>query len=145
MLPEPSGKTRVAMLSFSNFGTHRNHEEVRRIRKTIRLVREQAPDLQIDGEMQTDTAISENFAKEYPFSDIAGTANVLIFPNLVSGNVSYKLLSEVGGVTTIGPVLTGVCKPVNAIAMGASEAEVFNMAVITANQVLDMELTQGRA
>lgn len=136
---------RVAMLSFSNFGTHRSHEEVRRIRKAIRLVREQAPDLKIDGEMQADTAISENFAKEYPFSSIAGTANVLIFPNLVSGNISYKLLSEVGGVTAIGPVLTGVCKPVNAIAMGASEADVFNMAVITANQVLDMELTQGKS
>jgi len=130
---------RVAMLSFSNFGTHRNHEEVQRIRKAIRIVREQAPDLKIDGEMQADTAISENFAKEYPFSDIAGTANVLIFPNLVSGNISYKLLSEIGGVTTIGPVLTGVSKPVNAIAMGASEADVFNMAVITANQVLDSE------
>ena len=136
---------RVAMLSFSNFGTHRSHEEVRRIRKAIRLVREQAPDLKIDGEMQADTAISENFAKEYPFSNIAGTANVLIFPNLVSGNISYKLLSEVGGVTAIGPVLTGVCKPVNAIAMGASEADVFNMAVITANQVLDMELTRGKS
>ena len=130
---------RVAMLSFSNFGTHRNHEEVQRIRKAIRIVREQAPELKIDGEMQADTAISENFAKEYPFSNIAGTANVLIFPNLVSGNISYKLLSEIGGVTTIGPVLTGVSKPVNAIAMGASEADVFNMAVITANQVLDSE------
>ena len=134
---------RVAMLSFSDFGTHRNHEEVRRIRKAISLVKAREPDLKIDGEMQADTAISEHFAKEYPFSDIAGTANVLIFPNLVSGNISYKLLSEVGGVTTIGPVLTGVCQPVNAIAMGASEAEVFNMAVITVNQVLDMENAKG--
>jgi len=131
---------RVAMLSFSDFGTHRDHEEVRRIRKAIQLVKSREPDLKIDGEMQADTAISENFAKEYPFSDIAGTANVLIFPNLVSGNISYKLLSEIGNVTTIGPVLTGISKPVNAIAMGASETEVFNMAVITVNQVLD----QGR-
>jgi malate dehydrogenase (oxaloacetate-decarboxylating)(NADP+) len=131
---------RVAMLSFSDFGTHRDYEEVRRIRKAIQLVKSREPDLKIDGEMQADTAISENFAKEYPFSDIAGTANVLIFPNLVSGNISYKLLSEIGNVTTIGPVLTGISKPVNAIAMGASETEVFNMAVITVNQVLD----QGR-
>ena len=134
---------RVAMLSFSDFGTHRDNEEVRRIRKAISIVKAQEPDLKIDGEMQADTAISEHFAKEYPFSSIAGTANVLIFPNLVSGNISYKLLSEVGGVTTIGPVLTGVSQPVNAIAMGASETEVFNMAVITVNQVLDAENKQG--
>jgi malate dehydrogenase (oxaloacetate-decarboxylating)(NADP+) len=132
---------RVAMLSFSDFGTHRDHEEVLRIREAIKLVRKQEPLLKIDGEMQADTAISEKFTNEYAFSDIAGTANVLIFPNLVSGNISYKLLSEIGGVTTIGPVLTGVSKPVNAIAMGASEAEVFNMAVITVNQVLDGERT----
>ena len=131
------------MLSFSDFGTHRDHEEVRRIREAIKLVKQHEPSLKIDGEMQADTAISAKFTKEYAFSDIAGTANVLIFPNLVSGNISYKLLSEIGGATTIGPVLTGVSKPVNAIAMGASEAEVFNMAVITVNQVLDGEKMSG--
>lgn len=132
---------RVAMLSFSDFGTHRNNEEVQRIQQAIQLVKKLEPTLLIDGEMQADTAISAHFAQEYSFSEIAGTANVLIFPNLVSGNIAYKLLSVMGGATTIGPVITGVGRPINAIAMGASESEVFNMAAITVNQVLDYEKT----
>lgn len=130
---------RVAMLSFSNFGMHRTDEEVQRIQKAILLVREREPDLEIDGEMQADVAISPEVSAEFPFSKIAGNANVLIFPDLVSGNIAYKLLSHIGQVTTIGPVITGVRRPINALAIGASEADVFNMTAITVNQVLDLK------
>jgi malate dehydrogenase (oxaloacetate-decarboxylating)(NADP+) len=130
---------RVAMLSFSNFGTHRTDEEVKRIQKAILLVREREPDLEIDGEMQADVAISPDVSSEFSFSKIAGNANVLIFPDLVSGNIAYKLLSHIGQATTIGPVITGIRRPINALAIGASESDVFNMAAITVNQVLDLK------
>lgn len=130
---------RVAMLSFSNFGTHRRDDEAKRIQNAIRIVKEMEPDLQIDGEMQADIAVSPELAGEFSFSNIAGKANVLIFPDLVSGNIAYKLLSQIGQATTIGPVITGIRRPINALAIGASEADVFNMAAITVNQVLDLK------
>lgn len=130
---------RVAMLSFSNFGTHRRDPESKRIQNAIQLVREREPDLQIDGEMQADIAVSPELATEFSFSQIAGNANVLIFPDLVSGNIAYKLLSHIGQATTIGPVITGIRRPINALAIGASEADVFNMTAITVNQVLDLK------
>jgi malate dehydrogenase (oxaloacetate-decarboxylating)(NADP+) len=132
---EPS----IAMLSYSDFGTHRTDKQVQTIREAIKIVRKIRPDLKIDGEMQADTAVSSVIAEDFAFSDIAGKANVLIFPDLVSGNIAYKLLSEIGKATAIGPVITGLAKPINALSMGARESEVFNMAAITVNQVLDQE------
>ena len=101
-------------------------------------MREQAPDLEIDGEMQADTAVNPVLAKQdFPFSDIAGNANVLIFPDLASGNIAYKLLQELGNATAIGPIIVGFSHPVNALSLGCSVADIVNMAAITVNQVLD--------
>ena len=129
---------RIAMLSYSDFGEHRDDARVQTIKKAIRLVREQAPDLEIDGEMQADTAVNPVLAKQdFPFSDIAGNANVLIFPDLASGNIAYKLLQELGNATSIGPIIVGFSHPVNALSLGCSVADIVNMAAITVNQVLD--------
>jgi malate dehydrogenase (oxaloacetate-decarboxylating)(NADP+) len=129
---------RIAMLSYSDFGEQREDPRVRTVNEAIKLVRELAPDLQIDGEMQADTAINPILAKQdFPFSDIAGTANVLIFPDLASGNIAYKLLQELGNATAIGPIIVGFSHPVNALSLGCSVADIVNMSAITVNQVLD--------
>ena len=95
--------------------------------------------MNIDGEMQADTAVNSIIAKDFSFSNVAGKANVLIFPNLLSGNISYKLLRELGNATAIGPIIVGMAQPVNALSMGAKVSEIFNMAVITANQAIDIQ------
>jgi malate dehydrogenase (oxaloacetate-decarboxylating)(NADP+) len=125
----------VAMLSESDFGEARE-ESVGRIRKAVQFVRALQPDLQIDGEMQADTAVDPVKAREgFPFSDVAGRANVLIFPNITSGNITYKLLRELGGAVALGPILVGLGKPVNVLAMGSTVSDIVNMAAITVNQV----------
>ena len=129
---------RIAMLSYSDFGEQRDDERVQTIHKAIKIVRKIAPDLKIDGEMQADTAVNPILAKQdFPFSDIAGSANVLIFPDLASGNIAYKLLQELGNATAIGPIIVGFSHPVNALSLGCSVADIVNMAAITVNQVLD--------
>lgn len=129
---------RIAMLSYSDFGEHRDDARIQTIHKAIKLVRQLAPDLEIDGEMQADTAVNPVLAKQdFPFSDIAGNANVLIFPDLASGNIAYKLLQELGNATAIGPIIVGFSHPVNALSLGCSVADIVNMAAITVNQVLD--------
>jgi len=130
---------RVAMLSYSDFGEQREDVRIRTIHKAISLVRELDPALQIDGEMQADTAVNPILAKQdFPFSNIAGKANVLIFPDLASGNIAYKLLQELGNATAIGPIIVGFPHPVNALSLGCSVADIVNMAAITVNQCLDM-------
>ena len=127
---------RLAMLSFSNFGSSR-HEEARKVREATRLVKEQRPDLAVDGEMQADTAVVEEILRDtYPFSDLPGPANVLIFPKLSAANVCYKLLSRLGGAEAIGPVLLGTEKPVHILQRGATVAEIVNLAAIA---VVDAE------
>ena len=102
---------RVAMLSFSNFGSTR-HPLADKVRRAVELVRQRAPGLMIDGEMQADTAVTPQIIEEtYPFSTLKGGANVLIFPNLESGNIAYKLLQRIGGAELIGPLLTGLQPP----------------------------------
>ncbi|MEC7987824.1 MAG: phosphate acetyltransferase [Myxococcota bacterium] len=131
---------RIAMLSYSDFGENRQDPQVEKVRKAIRIVQKIAPDLHIDGEMQADTAVNPRLAKaDFPFSQIAGNANVLIFPDLASGNIAYKLLQELGNATAIGPIIVGFSHPVNALSLGCSVAEIVNMAAITVNQVLDFE------
>ena len=95
------------------------------------LVRERAPGLMVDGEMQADTAVTpEIIERDYPFSTLKGGANVLIFPNLEAGNVAYKLLARIGGAEAIGPILMGLSKPVHVLQRGAEVNDIVNMAAI---------------
>jgi malate dehydrogenase (oxaloacetate-decarboxylating)(NADP+) len=125
----------VAMLSHSDFGESRR-PTVEKSRQAVQLVKQLRPDLQIDGEMQADTAVNGVKASEvFPFSDVAGRANVLIFPDLTSGNIAYKLLRELGGATALGPIVVGLGAPVNVLAVGSTVSDIVNMAAITVNQV----------
>jgi malate dehydrogenase (oxaloacetate-decarboxylating)(NADP+) len=129
---------RVAMLSFSNFGST-NHPLAMKVRKAVELVRRRAPLLMIDGEMQADTAVVPQILEEtYPFSTLKGGANVLVFPNLESGNIAYKLLHRIGGAELIGPLLAGLSKPVHVLQRGAEVNDIVHlaaMAVVDAQEV----------
>ena len=132
---------RVAMLSYSDFGEDRGFPDVDKVTQAVSILRATDPDLIVDGEMQADTAVNRARAESvFPFSQIAGDANVLVFPNLAAGNIAYKLLRELGGATAVGPILVGLPHPVNALALGATVDDVVNMAAITVNQVI----TRGR-
>src|SRR2546428_3630 len=121
---------RVALLSFSNFGSVR-HAAAEKVRRAVTLLHEREPALQVDGEMQADTAVVERvLTKTYPFSKLRGPANVLIFPNLDAANISYKLLDRVGGAQAIGPILVGMAQPVHVLQRGSEVNDIVNMAVI---------------
>jgi malate dehydrogenase (oxaloacetate-decarboxylating)(NADP+) len=122
---------RIAMLSFSNFGSTR-HPVTDKVRRAVEIVKERAPDLVIDGEMQADTAVvPEIIRKHYPFCSLPEGANTLIFPDLQSGNIAYKLLARLGGAEAIGPILMGMSKPVHVIQYGGGEVkDVVNMTAI---------------
>ena len=121
---------RVAMLSFSNFGSTR-HALADKVRRAVDLVRQKAPGLMIDGEMQADTAVTPHIIEEtYPFSTLKGGANVLIFPNLESGNIAYKLLQRVGGAELIGPLLTGLSRPVHVLQRGSEVNDIVHVAAV---------------
>jgi malate dehydrogenase (oxaloacetate-decarboxylating)(NADP+) len=121
---------RVAMLSFSNFGSTR-HALSEKVRRATELVKHKVPDLMVDGEMQADTAVvPELLDHDFPFSTLKGSANVLIFPNLESGNIAYKLLSHVGRAEAIGPILMGMSKPVHVLQRGCEVNTIVNMAAI---------------
>jgi malate dehydrogenase (oxaloacetate-decarboxylating)(NADP+) len=123
---------RVAMLSFSNFGSTR-HPLAEKVRLATKLVRERAPALIVDGEMQADTAVVEEILNEtYPFNTLKAAANVLIFPSLDAGNIAYKLMQRLGGAEAIGPILTRLRKPVHVLQRGAEVDEIVNMAAIAA-------------
>jgi malate dehydrogenase (oxaloacetate-decarboxylating)(NADP+) len=128
---------RVAMLSFSSFGSAR-HPVVDVVRQAAEIVRRRAPGLVVDGEMQLEPAVDPEVAGElYPFSRIQGDANVLIFPDLHSGNLAYKLMQRLGGAETIGPILTGLAKPVHVVATTSDDNEIIN---ITAIAVVEAQL-----
>jgi malate dehydrogenase (oxaloacetate-decarboxylating)(NADP+) len=133
----------VAMLSFSNFGSAR-HPLSEKVRRAVEILRSKAPGLAADGEMQADTALDPVLlASEYPFSTLRGQpANVLIFPNLESGNVAYKLLHKLGGAETIGPILMGLSKSVHVLQRGAEVADIVNMAAFA---VVDAQDDEERA
>ena len=121
---------RVAMLSFSNFGSTR-HPLAEKVARAVALVRQRAPELMVDGEMQADTAVvPEIIQRDYPFSTLKGGANVLIFPNLEAGNVAYKLLARIGGAEAFGPILMGMSKPVHVLQHGAEVNDIVNVAAI---------------
>jgi malate dehydrogenase (oxaloacetate-decarboxylating)(NADP+) len=121
---------RIAMLSFSNFGSVR-HPDTDKVARAVQLVRQRDPSLLIDGEMQADTALDpETLQRDYPFSALKGQANVLIFPNLSAGNIAYKLLNHLGGATAIGPILVGMSRPVHVLERGADVQEIVNMTAV---------------
>ena len=121
---------RVAMLSFSNFGSVR-HPDARKVSDAVAILRERHPELIVDGEMQANTAVDEELLlSTYPFSTLKESANVLIFPDLSAGNIAYKLLTHLGGATAIGPILVGMDRPVHVLEQGADLQEIVNMAAV---------------
>lgn len=126
---------KVAMLSFSNFGSNQ-HYLAKKVREAVSLVKIRRPDLKIDGEMQADTAIEPEISKEtYPFNLVPGDANILIFPDLQSGNIAYKLMARLGSAEAIGPILVGLNKPVFVLQQNSDVNDVVNMAAITAMEI----------
>jgi malate dehydrogenase (oxaloacetate-decarboxylating)(NADP+) len=121
---------RIAMLSFSNFGSTK-HPLCEKMRRATELVRELRPEMMVDGEMMADTAVMPDvLEKDYPFSTLKGGANVLIFPDLGSANIAYKLMLRLGGAEALGPILMGLSKPVHILQRGAAVEEIVNMAAI---------------
>ena len=125
---------RIAMLSFSNFGSSPYPQSVK-VAKAVKIVKDKRPDLIVDGEMQADTAVvPERLEKDYPFSSLKGGANVLIFPNLEAGNIAYKLMQRLTGASAIGPILMGMKKPIHVLQRGDSVNDIID---ITAIAVVD--------
>jgi malate dehydrogenase (oxaloacetate-decarboxylating)(NADP+) len=132
---------RVAMLSFANFGSTK-HPLSEMVQRAVHLVQQTDPTLMIDGEMMADTAVVPEIIEEtYPFSNLKGGANVLIFPDLTSANTCCKLLQRIGSAETIGPILMGMSKPVHVLQRGAEVEEIVNIAAIA---VVDAQETEGR-
>ena len=130
---------RVAMVSFSNFGSVK-HPSADKVRRATELVKQRRPDLIVDGEMQADTAVTPDLLDEvYPFSSLERGANVLVFPDLQSANVAFKLVQRLGGAEAIGPILMGIRKPVHMLQLGS---EVKDIVYMTALAVVESQNSQ---
>jgi phosphate acetyltransferase len=125
---------RIALLSFSTCGSA-NHDMVTKVRQATEIAQKMAPDMMIDGEFQADAAlVPEIGQKKAPGNAIAGKANVLVFPDLQSGNIGYKLVQRLAGAEAIGPVLQGMAAPINDLSRGCSVSDIVNLIAITATQ-----------
>ncbi len=133
----------IALLSFSNFGSS-DHPDAVKMRKALKIIKEQYPDLIVDGEIQADFVLNrEKLKKEFPFSELLGRkVNTLIFPNLSSSNISYKLVKEITGAQLVGPIIMGMRKPAHLVQLGAGIDEIVH---ITALAVIDAQIKEKRA
>ncbi len=132
-------RPRVAMISFSNFGSVR-HPESLKVARAVQIVKMRNPEIVIDGEMQADTAVVPDILKQrYPFSQLQESANVLIFPNLSAANAAYKLLARIGGATAIGPILLGMRKPVHILQRGSDVQDIVNLTSIGVVDALERQ------
>ena len=125
-------KPRVAMLSYSNFGSSPSPEATT-VRNAVERIKKLRPDMVIDGEVQAGVAFNKELLKEnYPFSDLVNESpNILIFPNLAAGNIAYHLLQEVGGAEAVGPILLGMGKPVYVLQLGSSVRQIVNIIALS--------------
>ncbi|MDP3467805.1 MAG: NADP-dependent malic enzyme [Daejeonella sp.] len=131
---------RVAMLSYSNFGSN-DGAVPDKVRQAVKILHEKHKEITVDGDMQANFAMNPDLLKDnYPFSTLVGApANVLVFPNLESGNIAYKLLQEIGGAEAVGPILLGLNKPVHILQLGSSVREIVNMVTIAVVDVQTKE------
>jgi malate dehydrogenase (oxaloacetate-decarboxylating)(NADP+) len=130
---------RIAMLSFSNFGSTRD-PRAEKMRDAVRILQERRPDLVVEGEMQADVAVVPDVAHaDYPWSVIQGDANILIFPTLDAANIAYKLLWRLGGAEVIGPILQGLARPVHVLQRGVDVNDIVNMAAIAVLDAQELE------
>lgn len=127
---------RIALLSYSNFGSA-SGEDALKMRKATAMLHEQHPDIIVDGEIQANFALNKELRKEiFPFSELAKkNTNTLIFPNLAAGNIAYKLMQEMAGLESIGPIVMGMKKPVHILQLGSSVSEIVNMVAIAVTDV----------
>ncbi len=136
-------KPRIALLSYSNFGSNKGIVPDK-VKKAVKILHEKHPEILVDGEMQGNFAINNELLKDnFPFSRLVdGPANTLVFPNLESGNIAYKLLQELGGAEAVGPILLGTRKPVHIVQLGSSVREIVNMVTIA---VVDVQVKEEEA